>query len=986
MKKKLLFYLLCCLSLNLSFMSCSEDREDVKTFSLSKKDLTKSGNSIQLKIAEKNNIKTPRTGEVVLDFGSAGKGHVGIVQMGLGSLLKLKAPNGSDLKLTLLQKVKSSGASIEFTLITNLSYKEEYYLLDKDNKETKIEELPDWLDPIPLGEKENGPFDKPFSYQVREYDNIVQRGVLIRFIEDNVQDGANPKIAEYRLIQEAFKPEPVEDKPDEYADTKIKIVGANANQHEGSDVIKNSYDGIRSTIYHSPWSSQQTRFPVLLTYNFEKVETIDYLQYVPRSGNENGNFEKVDLLISDDGSTYKKVDTYDFNGSGNARKIFFDKPIKAKYVRFKVLSGKNGFAACAEMEFYQKNANQFKVETLFKDEMATRLKDGITMDEIKACKDPIFRQLALELYNNVYEKEFRIAEFKAYPNAALQGNSNRTNAYSFRENPTGLLVEKGQRLIVFVGDTYGFDRLGIQVQGLYPNADKSNEKEGYGYGGQSYSLHKGFNQIKIEKKGLIYVNYYFDSLREAAAAKPIKFHFVGAKVNGYFDSQNPKHEGRWKELLDKAVDENFDVIGKYAHLTFPTQVFKDVTYDGKKLIDSWDKIVKSEMELLGLFKYNKVFKNHMYCNVAYHGYMYATWGHTAYSYGTNAGILDPNNFGPRGSVWGPAHEIGHMNQTRPGVKWIGMTEVTNNIMSQYVKKSVFKQSSRLQVEDVLWGNNRYTKAWNSLLTHELPLSILSIDPVKEVSKLPAKYKDGGAAKPGLLKDVFCQLVPFWQLQLYFGNVKGMTPDQQSDKGGFYPEVYEQARKLGDKYLGTKPNGDHQGVYQTDFAYIASKAAGYDLTDFFVKWGFLREMPRTEIDDYSKAYINIPKSRVDEIKQMIKGLGLPKLDVPIEYITDRTWKFFKDDKHVVKGRRAYWSGKDLIIEGWQNVVAYEVWDKPYGTSGAKLLYVGDGYKASDTSKATCAVVKDFIRNRGGNPDAKPYVYAVDVNNKRILAGL
>ena len=42
-------------------------------------------------------------------------------------------------------------------------------------------------------------------------------------------------------------------------------------------------------------------------------------------------------------------------------------------------------------------------------------------------------------------------------------------------------------------------------------------------------------------------------------------------------------------------------------------------------------------------------------------------------------------------------------------------------------------------------------------------------------------------------DVFCKLVPFWQLELYFGKVLGRTPLQQSDKGGFYPDVYEYAR-------------------------------------------------------------------------------------------------------------------------------------------------------------------------------------------------
>ncbi len=771
--------------------------------------------------------------------------------------------------------------------------------------------------------------------------------------------------------------------PDFGTDTQIQIVSGKASQqNSANESIEKSFDGNKATIYHSPWGNG-TRFPVTLTYNFAKVEDVDYFIYTPRSGQTNGNFEKVDVEYSTDGSSYTKIDTYDFNGSSSARKIVFKKTIKAKHIRFKVNSGVNNFASCAEMEFFTKTSASFDGSKLFTDPLCYKLKDGVTEKDIKACSSSFMANLAQAIYDGKYNTEFRVAEFKAYPDPAIQANMNKTNAYSYRENPTGIFVDTGDDLIVFVGDTHGYNGLSLQVQGLYPNSGKTKEAEGYGYGGQSYSLNEGLNQLKIEKKGLVYVNYYVNSLSKVETAQPIKIHFASGKVNGYFDSQNPKHEGRFRELLNNAVDDTFDVIGKYAHLTFPTHVFKQVTSDGKLLIDNWDKIVRNEMELLGLYKYNRVFKNHMYCNVAYHSFMYATWGHTAYSYPTNKNILNPKSFEPSGSVWGPGHEIGHMNQTRPQVKWIGMTEVTNNIMSEYITASVFKQKSRLQTESLgeMNGNNRYTKAWNSLITLELPLPILSIDPVKEVSKLPAKYKAGSSAKSGLVKDVFCQLVPFWQLQLYFGNVKGMTPTEANGYDGFYPRVYEWARTHG--YMGSLPAGDQQGVYQTDFAYNASKASGYDLTDFFVKWGFLRELPKTEIDDYGKAFICIPQSRLDEVKKRIKDLNLKKITQPIEYISDRSVKFFKNNLHVVKGAKASWSGDNLVINGWKNVVAYEIWDKAYGTDGAKLLYVGDGYNGGATYRASCMKVKEFIRNAGGNPDGTLYLYAVDVNNDRIL---
>ena len=55
---------------------------------------------------------------------------------------------------------------------------------------------------------------------------------------------------------------------------------------------------------------------------------------------------------------------------------------------------------------------------------------------------------------------------------------------------------------------------------------------------------------------------------------------------------------------------------KYAHLTFETSDLR--TYTGSKgdeLIDLYDKIVYSEQQLLGLEKYDKMFRNRMYLNV-----------------------------------------------------------------------------------------------------------------------------------------------------------------------------------------------------------------------------------------------------------------------------------------------------------------------------------------------------------------------------------
>ena len=97
------------------------------------------------------------------------------------------------------------------------------------------------------------------------------------------------------------------------------------------------------------------------------------------------------------------------------------------------------------------------------------------------------------------------------------------------------------------------------------------------------------------------------------------------------------------------------------------------------------------------------------------------------------------------------HELGHIHQTRPGLKWHGMTEVTNNITAIYVQTKVYNEPSRLTVQD------RYVSAFNSIMA--------------------------GQKAHNAESDVFNKLVPFWQLELYFGEVKGNTPMKRTDHGG-----------------------------------------------------------------------------------------------------------------------------------------------------------------------------------------------------------
>ena len=208
------------------------------------------------------------------------------------------------------------------------------------------------------------------------------------------------------------------------------------------------------------------------------------------------------------------------------------------------------------------------------------------------------------------------------------------------------------------------------------------------------------------------------------------------------------------------------------------------------------------------------------------------------------------------------------------------------------------------------------------------------------------------------RDVFCKLVPFWQIQLYFGEVLGQTPELREDKGGFYPDVFE--------YVRTSPDLGTAGEQQTEFVLTCSKASGHNLLDFFTKWGFLTPVDAS-IDDYGSGRMTVTESRIEEIRQRVEALGLPKPDSPIEYITDNNKGLFKTRPEVIPGSVSVSSSGTVTLTDWKNVVVFEVRDADGG-----LVLASEG-KLAPSSKAVFSVPG------GWNPSYR--LMAVSATGKR-----
>lgn len=773
----------------------------------------------------------------------------------------------------------------------------------------------------------------PITFIVEANKNEEQRSAEIVFKDVDESSELNP--VAFTVIQKGIgeysplDPEEIKD------DIQVKVTGGYASSFQADAGIEKSFDGDKKTMYHSNWNnSAEDYFPITLEYYFEKGSDMDYFIYYPRiDGFVEGCIGVADIEVKHNANArgvdeWEKVMTYDFGKKMIPTRVDFPQSqIGVSAVRLIVQSGAGwgqGVVNCAEMEFYKKNPANFNWETLFADPSCSELKPGITEQEILNCTHSFFKNIAYYMYLERYAKEFRINNFRAYPHPDVEAKKNKTSTYNLLDNPTGISVNEGDILIVMAGDLQGRD-VNLRVQ----NLDKPN---GDGYGGAQYPITTGINKLKIEEKGLIYVMYHPSDYQ---SAPDIRLHFATGNVNGYFDSQNQSHEGRWQELLNNATNKYFDVLGKYAHLTFPTEDFRKYTNDLKNLIDIYDRIVYNEQMLMGLQKYDRMFTNRMYFYVIYTSYMYATSNRTAYVDWTMKDLCDENILSTT-ACWGPSHEVGHVNQTRPGLRWWGTTEVTNNILAQYIRTTILNQPSGLQTEDMgsKESPNRYSMAWNNIL-------------VKEVSHAQEE-------------DPFCKLIPFWQLELYFGKVKGMTPLQQADKGGFYPEVFE--------YVRINPDLPTAGEQQLEFVVNASKAAGMNLLDFFEKWGFLTPVDM-EIDDYGKSRFTVTEEQVDEIRRRVEALGYAKPDVALEYITDNTVEVFKKQAAIIPGTASR-NGNQLTMQNWQNVIVYEV--RENGADG-KLICASDGV-LQPSSTASFNVL-------GGWKDNYK-VYAVSYDNKRV----
>ena len=635
------------------------------------------------------------------------------------------------------------------------------------------------------------------------------------------------------------------------ADQLIRVVSAEATSEEADEyVIEKSFDGNKSTYYNSKFGA--VSYPFYLTYTLEEGHTLNSIVYTPRtdSGNKWGSFDEfyVEVLAGDDTEFQKVVDFA--RGDGVHTPLTIKLPtgiVDVRKVRFVITKSYQDRVSCAEMEFFQASEYKFDPSNYFADEMGLQLKEGVTEKQLNQLPNNYLRQLGLALLAGDYDTSYRLAEYRPYQDPAVMAKVNKTSKYCQRDNPTGIYASVGDKLAVFVGPIYQGGHIYLNIQNL--NNGYNSQK--------TYELYEGYNEVEMENSGLIYIfNHTEDDIplseEDATDAqkaiirdKTVQIHFAHGKVQGYFDVRKNKEED-WPAIRDNAPYQDIDVIGRRALITWRVEDFKKYDTEITRSIENFDRLVALEQEFMGLEKYtDKQFNNRMHFCIDYQAASpNASDYRTVYNDGDYYAepFCDPDRFAAR--CWGPAHEAGHCNQTRPGLKWAGLTEVTNNIMSLYVQTQL-GQPCKLLVD----GCTPKDEEGNSLGT------FASI--YEGAAKLIVEGKRPHSL-PGVKNIVReTQLVPFWQLKLYMVDVLG--------KKDFYHDLYEYFRT----HESPSERGQNAGLDQLDFVRQVCAISRLNMLDFFEKWGFLYPV-NTTLNDYGNKDFVITQEQIDALKEEIEA--------------------------------------------------------------------------------------------------------------------
>lgn len=510
----------------------------------------------------------------------------------------------------------------------------------------------------------------------------------------------------------------------------------------------------------------------------------------------------------------------------------------------------------------------------------------------------------------------------------------KTGNFSIYENPTGIWFPADSVCTVTVNGELPSAPLRLRIADFTENARRAY---------RDYPITNQTLTVSLRRGGMTYLNYEATDYQNQPE---IEVTIGGGEVNGVFRAGDSNET--WKTLLKNAKGQFLDLYGKHVHLVFQVKDLQQhCPENGEELLARYDTIIGKQQKVAG-FGYNRpTYPNRMFGRVVFRGYMFADGTGAGFNANTMGKVLRTDRM-RMDDFWGIAHEFGHIHQTRPGFRWHGLIEVTNNMLAMACAYELNPNWLRLDGERMGKHNlagGRYTSFTQSALIN------------KELFMLQAGGNGTGhtSADGG---DVFARLIPFWQLYLY-------TAIAELGNKDFYPALHDWLRRHSD-------DSASPGQHQLNFMRMACEINRQDLTDYFETVGMLKPIS-VELKDYGQNTLTITEEDCNAVKAFAAQFPKPPT-AWIQYLNSFNVKFYKE-KLPLKGPDA--PGEGIELKDGQLTVSHDVWQNPV----AFEVYAGD--KLTDIILSyTGARVGDELTRVSVSPETTD-VWAVGWNGGKKL---
>lgn len=571
--------------------------------------------------------------------------------------------------------------------------------------------------------------DTPLRFSIRPNKSGIEREGTINFTQTDGNFERKLQIIQSNGFVE-YDDEGVQVK----GNFELTVKAAIASSCEKGLDIDRTYDKSGYTYYKSDW--QPINEPIVMEYTISTEQPLSYIIYTPYDGDSKKTFAKTDIYVkatTDADYVLKKSVTF----SGILKQtVMLDASIEnAEKVKFIVQSVNNPtefnylVGACNEMQFFS-SGQQYG--DIFTDRSYSRLKKGVTLEQILNIDDNFYKNIAEHLYHETYPR-FRTHAMSPYDNPVAK---NSMGALSLFDNPTGISVSKGQEIAV-LADNIKANNIKLclinPVTGQYT---------------LEYLIIDGANKYRIDEDAMLYVKYH----SEVVGAEPINIHFSGGNVNGYYDiTKHTPEQGMM--FVQNAKATHFDLLGKNVHLIFPVKTLREHVSNLQELVEKYDQIAELEYSFIGFDKYSSRRGKNRVCIISSEK--------LAPHVNPNKIIIPESKIEDYCTVskltgdllWNLAHDLGHVF-THKAMQLVNTTEANADLFAIYVQ-TMMDGTSKIK------SDSTYYKAFNAYFADLVD------------------YDKGD--------DNVTKAVLYWQLYLYMTKVMN-SPD-------FFKDLYEQYRLM-----------------------------------------------------------------------------------------------------------------------------------------------------------------------------------------------